>query len=110
MSSETALATAQWGENKTTTAVVELNLKQVLINTGQDNGYWPGPYPESSENGPKYISQVLTKATPTSYLLPTSIRLGQVCLDLLSVMNLPPTCARTFCAVETQLRLVIIHQ
>ena len=73
----------QLGENKSTTAIVELNLKQVLLNTGQNNGYWPGPYQESSENGPKYISQGLT-----SYLHPVG---ANIHLNILSAMNLLPT-------------------
>lgn len=39
------------GENKTTTTIFELNLMQVLLNTGHDDGYWPGPHLEFPENG-----------------------------------------------------------
>ena len=39
------------GENKNATINFEPNLKQVLLNTGQDDGHWPGPYPGFPENG-----------------------------------------------------------
>lgn len=39
------------GKNKTSPTISEPNLKQALLNTGQDNGYWPDPYAGFPENG-----------------------------------------------------------
>lgn len=39
------------GKNKTTTTIFETNLKQVLLNTGQDDQEWSGPYLGLSEYG-----------------------------------------------------------
>lgn len=38
-------------ESKIATTNFEPNLKQVLLNTGQGDGHWSGPYPAFPENG-----------------------------------------------------------
>lgn len=39
------------GKDKMTTTMFEPNLKQALLNNGQDNGHWPGLYPGFPEHG-----------------------------------------------------------
>lgn len=101
----------QLGENKTSTAIVELSLKHVLLNTGQDNGYWPGPYPGSSESDSRYISHGLTKANPTrlhtSYPPPVGV---SVYLVILPAVNLLPTCDQEHSVQLRHTWLVILNQ
>lgn len=53
------------GENKTTATIFEPNLKQFLLNAGQEDGHWPGPCPVFLENDTNHIRQELIKANPT---------------------------------------------
>lgn len=52
------------GENTISTTTVEPNLKKALLNTGQDNGHWPDPYPEFPENGSKLHLSEAYKGKP----------------------------------------------
>lgn len=42
-------------ENKTITTKREPNLQQVLLNTSQGDGQWPGSHPGFPENGTKLL-------------------------------------------------------
>lgn len=64
------------GENETTTAISEPKLKQILFNTGQNNGFWPGPQLGLPENGTNYISQCSERQNPQGHLLPVFVQLG----------------------------------
>lgn len=44
---------SQPGKNKASTTILEPNLKQALLKTGQDHGCWPDPYLEFPEYGSK---------------------------------------------------------
>ena len=39
------------GENKNTMTIFEPNLKKALLNVGQDDGHWTGPYLGFPDNG-----------------------------------------------------------
>lgn len=43
-------------ENKTATTMFEPKLKQALLNSGQEDGHWPGPYWDSQRMTLNYVS------------------------------------------------------
>lgn len=47
----------------------EPNLKQVLLNSGQEDGHWPGPYPGLPENNCELVRQ-----NQQGYILPSFIQ------------------------------------
>lgn len=60
-------------ERKTTSTNFEQNLKQALLNSGQDDGHWPVPYPGFPENG---CIRSLYRQSPQDYILPAFIQSG----------------------------------
>lgn len=60
-------------KNKSTVTISEPNLKQVSLNTDQNNGHWPIPKIPRKKMASNYVSEVLIKAKPTICTFRTSI-------------------------------------
>lgn len=83
-------------------------MKQALVNSGQDDGHWPGLCHGFPENAAAYI-RYLERETPQGYVLPAFVQLEQAyILTYFLPTHLPPMCDQV-CPMQLEQPILFIE-